>query len=102
VNLLSNAVKFTDAGGRIAVACGSAENERVFVRVADTGSGIAQADLERIFDPFVQVANQQYGARRGTGLGLPISRRFARLMGGDLVAVSEVGKGSTFTLWLRR
>jgi signal transduction histidine kinase len=100
MNLLSNAIKFTDAGGSVSVHCGRDGNGRVFLRVTDTGAGIAPADIERIFEPFVQV-HEHRGDRRGTGLGLAISRRFARLMGGDLVAVSELGRGSSFTLWLR-
>jgi PAS domain S-box-containing protein len=102
MNLLSNAIKFTDAGGIVSVECGHDSSNRVFLRVTDTGNGIAPEDLERIFEPFVQAHHDDRAGRRGTGLGLAISRRFARLMGGDLVAVSELGKGSTFTLWLRR
>jgi signal transduction histidine kinase len=100
MNLLSNAIKFTNAGGSVSVQCGSDGNGRVFLGVTDTGTGIAPADIERVFEPFVQV-HEHRTDRRGTGLGLAISRRFARLMGGDLVVLSELGKGSTFTLWLR-
>jgi len=74
----------------------------VALQVSDTGIGIAEGDTERIFDEFEQV---NAGARtdsvsRGTGLGLAISRRLARLLGGELTVVSEVGRGSTFTVWL--
>ena len=74
----------------------------VAVQVIDTGIGIAEADFERIFDEFEQVGAGPRGEsmQRGTGLGLSISRRLARLLGGDIVVESELGKGSTFTLWL--
>ena len=74
----------------------------VALQVADTGVGIAATDHERIFDEFEQVNAGPRGdsMARGTGLGLSISRRLARLLGGDITLDSEVGKGSTFTLWL--
>ncbi|MFL5581603.1 MAG: ATP-binding protein [Gemmatimonadaceae bacterium] len=74
----------------------------IALQVSDTGIGIAPADQERIFEEFEQVNAGPRGdsMRRGTGLGLPISRRLARLIGGDVTVESEVGKGSTFTLWL--
>jgi signal transduction histidine kinase len=103
-NLLSNAIKFTPAGGQIAVTGGVADGEdgarRVFVTVEDTGPGIDSEDLERIFDPFVQLDSGYTRGRGGAGLGLPISRHLARLMGGDLAVRSEPGAGSSFTFWL--
>jgi PAS domain S-box-containing protein len=102
INLLSNAVKFTEPGGQITVECGSESETHVYVSVADTGVGIPSEYLDRIFEPFVQVASSTTTTTRGTGLGLAISRRFARLMGGDLIAESEMGKGSSFKLTLRR
>jgi len=68
--------------------------------VSDTGRGIASEQLERIFEPFVQVGSEQNSARQGTGLGLSISRDLARGMGGDLTVESTPGVGSTFTLVL--
>ncbi|HST07092.1 MAG TPA: ATP-binding protein [Gemmatimonadaceae bacterium] len=111
VNLLSNAVKFTAAGGKITVEAASSKSpdpdtrlqpSRSYVsfRVRDTGPGIAPEKLISIFDPFVQAESGHSRSREGSGLGLTISRRLARLMGGDLSVQSEVGKGSTFTLWL--
>jgi signal transduction histidine kinase len=111
VNLLSNAVKFTEPGGTVTIACGMQhETPRetelrggghwTFVRVADTGIGIARDEQGRIFDPFHQVEHGHTRRQGGTGLGLAISRRLARLMGGDLTVVSTPGVGSAFTLWL--
>jgi len=111
VNLLSNAVKFTSAGGKISVEIGSSrtpdsdtrlQSKRSYVsfRVADTGAGIPDEKLMSIFDPFVQAESGHARPREGSGLGLTISRRLARLMGGDLTVKSEVDKGSTFTLWI--
>jgi signal transduction histidine kinase len=74
----------------------------VALQVVDSGVGIAAADLERIFDEFEQVNAGPRGdsMQRGTGLGLAISRRLARLLGGEISVESEVGRGSTFTVWL--
>jgi signal transduction histidine kinase len=113
VNLLSNAVKFTEPGGRVRVSCGTAaeignETEAdkpprwTWVRVEDTGIGIAAEVLDTIFQPFVQLDGGARRKRGGTGLGLTISRKLAWLMGGDLTAHSEPGVGSAFTLWLPR
>ncbi len=103
VNLLSNAIKFTDAGGRITIE-GSARsedsNDMVTLSVADTGCGIAPEQQQAIFDAFVQVHRNRRQSSEGLGLGLAISRELARGMGGDLRVVSEVGRGSTFTLTL--
>ena len=112
VNLLSNAVKFTNPGGAVRLVCGSAEHGDpgarlvgegpwAYVRVIDTGIGIPPEQLTRIFEPFVQAETGYTRTEGGTGLGLAISRRLARLMGGDITVQSEVGEGSTFTLWLR-
>jgi signal transduction histidine kinase len=98
MNLLSNAAKFTEAG-TIAVAA-QCRDGRVAVAVADTGIGIPEDALERIFEEFRQVdtgTTRQYG---GTGLGLSISRRLAQLLGGDIIVQSILGVGSTFTVTL--
>jgi signal transduction histidine kinase len=111
VNLLSNAVKFTPAGGKIAVEATWSRTpdpdtrlqptrSYVSFRVSDTGEGIPDAKLLSIFDPFVQAESGHARTREGSGLGLTISRRLARLMGGDLTVRSKLGQGSTFKLWL--
>ena len=104
LNLVTNAIKFTPAGGSITLeaACSESEPGMVCLRVRDSGIGIPTEKLESIFEPFVQLgarpANNGHGL--GVGLGLAISRDLARGMGGDLVAESTVGEGSTFTLTL--
>jgi PAS domain S-box-containing protein len=112
LNLLSNAVKFTRPGGTVTVGCDTADATPVaagylrgegpwaYVRVSDTGVGIAPEEQARIFDPFHQVEGGHTRVAGGTGLGLAISRRLARLMGGDLTVESTPGAGATFTLWL--
>jgi PAS domain S-box-containing protein len=98
INLLSNAVKFTTSG-RIAVRASGreadGEKQVVVIAVEDTGPGIEPRDLDRIFEAFDQADSSARGG--GTGLGLTISRNFARLMRGDLVVDSTPGKGSVFT-----
>ncbi len=98
INLLSNAVKFTSAGG-VTIAA-RALGEKVEIRVCDTGPGIPDDQRERIFEEFYQVEGGLARASGGTGLGLAIARRFARLMGGDIVVESEMGKGSEFVVTL--
>jgi signal transduction histidine kinase len=104
LNLLSNAIKFTSAGGKIVISCtqitiaGTAA--RILIHVSDTGRGIAQGELEQVFDPFVQVGRRLANTEGGSGLGLAISRDLARGMGGDVTATSEIGVGSTFTVSL--
>lgn len=97
-NFLSNAVKFTEQGEvRLTV---TAKNGVVRFDVRDTGIGIASEDLDRIFDDFVQVDGPRQRRVRGTGLGLPLSKRLAELIGGRVEVTSEVGKGSTFSIVL--
>ncbi|HET7229580.1 MAG TPA: ATP-binding protein [Longimicrobium sp.] len=107
LNLLSNAVKFTDARdgrpGRVDVSCAIGDGPaagQVFIRVRDTGEGIAPEKLDRVFEPFVQVDQRLTRANQGVGLGLAISRDLARGMGGDLTVESTPGVGSTLTLTL--
>jgi signal transduction histidine kinase len=121
VNLLGNAVKYTPTGG-IAVRARVIDERNttrlpgepspagapqgglawVALQIADSGIGIARGNLARVFEEFEQVNPGPRGdsMHRGTGLGLPISRRLARLLGGDITVESELGKGSTFTVWI--
>jgi signal transduction histidine kinase len=100
LNLLSNAVKFTPEGGEIALLA-EQDTNHVRIVVRDTGIGIADQYLDRIFDPFVQLERRLTNVVSGTGLGLAISRDLARAMGGDITVASEPGRGSTFTVSLR-
>ncbi len=100
INLVSNASKFTAPGGRVTIWCERRDDGRVALSVRDTGSGIPQASLEAIFEPFIQVGRALTATHHGTGLGLAISRDLARAMRGDLEVESEVDVGSTFTLTL--
>jgi PAS domain S-box-containing protein len=101
VNLLGNAVKFTDCGEvRVTVRClrEEGQNAKLQVAVSDSGIGIPPAKIAELFQPFMQAdtsATRRYG---GMGLGLAISKRLANVLGGDIEAASELGKGSTFTL----
>jgi signal transduction histidine kinase len=99
-NLISNALKFTDHGEvRVAVRL-SDDRRSVLLTVSDTGIGIAPEDQEKIFQEFTQVQNRLQKRVKGTGLGLPLSRKLATLMGGKLEVASVPGLGSTFTLTL--
>jgi signal transduction histidine kinase/DNA-binding response OmpR family regulator len=117
INLLSNAVKFTPSGGQVSVECGHArgggpdaaseppdastdEQPWVFIRVEDTGPGIAPTLIAHLFEPFVQGDGALTREQGGTGLGLAISRRLARLMGGDITVETDHGSRTVFTLWL--
>jgi PAS domain S-box-containing protein len=93
LNLLGNAVKFTERGGVI-LRTGHATGT-LWLEVADSGSGIAPADIEKLFEPFQQVGADRYKSQ-GTGLGLAISRRLAQAMGGSLQVDSTLGQGSVF------
>jgi ammonium transporter len=95
LNLVANAIKYTDEGS-ITVRP-EAVDGRLRIGVADTGVGIAEGDLGRIFEEFHR-AEDTGGRRGGTGLGLPISRRLARTLGGYITVESRIGVGSTFTL----
>jgi PAS domain S-box-containing protein len=100
LNLLSNAVKFTPAGGEVVLVCDRATGDYVELTVRDTGIGIAPDQLERVFEPFIQVGRSLTSMSEGTGLGLAISRDLARALGGDIRVESALGKGSAFTLVL--
>jgi signal transduction histidine kinase len=105
LNLLSNAAKFTRDGTiTLSVARERDEaiggREQVVARVADTGIGMTAEQLGRLFQPFVQASGSTVRDHGGTGLGLALTRRLCRLMGGDITAESEPGRGTTFTVRL--
>jgi len=106
LNVLSNACKFTDEHGSVTVECDADSGDAsdvVAISIRDSGRGIVADKLEDIFEPFVQIDRHLTGvSQQGIGLGLAISRDLARRMGGDLVAESLPGVGTTFTLTLPR
>jgi signal transduction histidine kinase/CheY-like chemotaxis protein/HAMP domain-containing protein len=97
VNLLSNAAKFTEKGG-IVIKVTQKDAEMVSFAVKDSGIGIAPKDYGRVFEEFQQVDSSNTRKYKGTGLGLPIARKLARMLGGDLTVDSDLGSGSTFTM----
>jgi PAS domain S-box-containing protein len=98
-NLIGNAVKFTEHGS-VVVAVRNEPDGACSFAVSDTGCGIAEEDMTRIFAAFTQVPMSTSGNSKGTGLGLRISREYAQMLGGEITVRSEVGVGSTFTLTL--
>jgi signal transduction histidine kinase/CheY-like chemotaxis protein len=97
VNLLSNAAKFTESGG-ISIKVAQQAGGMISFGVKDSGIGIAEKDYGKVFEEFQQVDTSNTRKYKGTGLGLPIARKLARMLGGDLTLDSVIGKGSTFTL----
>jgi len=101
LNVLSNAIKFTPPGGMVRVYT-SDTSAGIGITVADTGCGIAEADLARIAQPFVQVESTLSRKHAGTGLGLSIAKKLCELHGGELVITSAEGKGTTVSIVLPR
>jgi signal transduction histidine kinase len=97
LNVLSNAVKYTPQGGSI-VTTAARRDGTVAIRVRDSGVGIAPQDQARLFEDFTRLDDRYAREQQGTGLGLSLARRLARLMGGDIVLESAPGQGSTFTI----
>jgi two-component system cell cycle sensor histidine kinase PleC len=99
LNLLSNAVKFTPVGGSVTVSMWqNVVDGGLSIEVRDTGIGIAPKDISRAMAPFGQVDNTLSRKYEGTGLGLPLTRKFVEIMGGTFSIASEVGKGTTITI----
>ncbi|NET41869.1 hybrid sensor histidine kinase/response regulator [Okeania sp. SIO2B3] len=104
INLINNGIKFTSEGG-VSVTVASkilpkngekkATNANIIFEVRDTGAGVAEAEMPKLFEAFSQTETGK-NSQEGTGLGLPISRKFVQLMGGDITVKSKVGKGTTF------
>ena len=99
LNLVSNAVKFTPEGGYVTIGVQRLA-DTVEISVSDTGIGIAESELEHLFEEFRQVDSDIAQEQHGTGLGLALTKRFVELHGGRIRLASEVGKGSVFTLSL--
>ena len=98
VNLLSNGIKFTETG-EVRVSC-AVNNSILEVRIADTGVGISADNFEEVFEPFWQAEQSATRKTGGTGLGLSVTRKLARLLGGDVTVSSRVAAGTTFLLTL--
>ncbi|MCR5238179.1 MAG: response regulator [Lachnospiraceae bacterium] len=103
LNLLTNAVKYTEIGGfalNVSMEERKDDECKLVISVRDTGTGVKQEDMDKLFMAYERLDEQKNSGIQGTGLGLDISRRFAELMGGSLTCESEYGKGSEFTLTL--
>ena len=102
INLVGNSAKFTDKGEIKVLVRWHDKNRNLHLEISDTGCGISQEKLDKLFDPFVQdIAsrmNSRGGEIKGTGLGLPIVKRMVDAAGGTITATSELGKGTTFTI----
>jgi signal transduction histidine kinase/CheY-like chemotaxis protein len=101
VNLLSNAVKYNRRGGSITITCRAQGIGQISVIISDTGPGLSEDELERIFVPFERLGAEQTGIE-GTGIGLPLARALSQAMGGQLSASSVPGEGSAFAVTLLR
>lgn len=97
--LIDNAINFTPKGGTITVSVGQQDDKFATLIVEDTGIGISEADLSRIWERFVQI-NRDIQEQQGSGIGLSIVRDCARIHGGDCTLISELGKGTRVTLTL--
>ena len=102
LNLLSNALKFTPSGGTVTAFAYTEPNGAIAFGVRDTGTGIAQADLDHVFEKFGQGRHDVAMAEKGTGLGLAIVRGLMRAHGGDVTLMSRIGEGTCVSAWLPR
>jgi two-component system sensor histidine kinase HydH len=94
MNLLFNAIEAMGTNGELAIATETTESGQLKIQIRDTGAGIAPENIGRLFEPFFTTK------KNGTGLGLAISQRIVNEHGGNISAISEVNKGSTFTILL--
>ncbi len=99
MNLISNSIKFTSEGGWIKVTCTERDGE-VLVSVRDSGVGIAEEDIPKLFDKFTQFGRKAGPGEKGTGLGLAIVKKLIEMHGGKIDVESEVNQGTTFTIAL--
>jgi two-component system sensor histidine kinase VicK len=98
-NLLGNALKYTPTGGQVTVYVNFDQNQ-IAIDVTDTGIGIGEGDIEKVFEKFYRAKDQRITDITGSGMGLAIAREVIRLHGGDITVQSELNKGSNFTLTL--
>jgi signal transduction histidine kinase len=102
-NLVTNAIQYTARGGQVTVSTGETETDGrqwAVASVRDTGMGIPQHEIPHIFDRFFRGEQPRLMQVSGTGLGLAIVKEIVELQGGQVTVESEVGKGTTFTVWL--
>lgn len=99
-NLITNAIKYTPPEGKVQVKV-LGENDKIKAEVMDTGMGILQEEVGKIFDEFYRAPNAKKMVREGTGLGLPIVKRIVEDYGGKIQVQSEIGKGTTFSFYIR-
>jgi signal transduction histidine kinase len=97
LNLLSNAIKFTPEDGEVKVIVNLSDQRSILFKVQDTGVGISYADMEKVFEPFIQTGNTITRSHEGAGLGLTISRKLMKIHGGTLEMKSEFGHGTVVT-----
>jgi signal transduction histidine kinase len=99
-NFVVNALKFTEAGHIRVTAAAGGDGAAVLFEVSDTGPGLSPEDQTRAFEEFIQLGTERPGQIRGTGLGLPLTRRLAKILGGEVGVQSTLGEGSTFSVTL--
>ena len=99
-NLLSNAFKFTPKGGQIRVSVNESENDSIIIKVRDTGVGISEQELSKLFDRFYQVDSSQTREHEGTGIGLALTKELVELHQGKISVTSKLGEGTEFTVML--
>lgn len=95
INLLANAIKYTPPGGAVTVDAACDDAGALALTVSDTGIGIAEADMPKVLQPFVQIDNARNRQERGTGLGLPLTKRLVEMHGGTLELHSAIGRGTS-------
>jgi PAS domain S-box-containing protein len=98
LNIVNNAIKYTEKG-QVDIYC-QKEKDSIHIIIKDSGIGIKEENLEKIFDPFIQIDNDLTKSNRGSGLGLPVTRKLIELLHGSVNVISEYGKGSTFIIIL--